>query len=375
VISRYILAVFLAALMVVVGISSYLYLNGRQSKVAVAPTKPTAAQPTPHAFVLPGTLYMTQSGALYSFSSGRFHQLTAENGWMQPSLTPDGNLLIVQRSAFYSDVYELNRYGRALRQLTSNGAPRRSYDTGDNHWSFYPRLTADGRTLFMSYDSPKYGYEVDLSVWSVPFGGSIRQGRLWTDSEGYTGGDIQPVPVPGGVIYTKYLRNYDGSISAQLWFTNRAGAFGHALTGADEDCREPTLSPAGNYLAMVCTYGKQIANLVIAPYGGGNIGARQAVITDQMVAQPQWAPDGSGIAYLAPALPDAPFQLFFISSLAYFPPAPSPVPTPSVIPGGPQGTPGPSPSPSPAPTPAPVKAIQMTSSLGLDATSTLAWAP
>jgi hypothetical protein len=377
-ISRFFLAAFLAVVMVVVGVSSYLYLDGRQSKVAVAPDKPTAAEPTPHAFVLPGTLYMTQSGALYSFSYGRFHQLTPEYGWMQPSLTPDGNLLVVRRTPFYSDVYEVNRYGLIMRQLTNNAAPRRSYDTGDNHWSFYPRMTGDGRTVFMAYDQPKAGYEVDMSIWSVPFGGSISRGTVWSDEytdPGYTGGDVQPIPVPGGVIYTRYDRNPDGSIIAQLWFTNRPGSYGWPLTTPGEDCREPSLSPALNYLAMICTFGKQISDLMIAPYAGGRLGARKAVITDQMVAQPVWAPDGSGIAYLAPAVPDAPFQLYFISSLAYFPPPPSPVPTPSVIPGGPQGTPAPSPSPSPAPTPPPVKAIQMTSSLGLDATSTLAWAP
>ena len=94
-----------------------------------------------------------------------------------------------------------------------------------------------------------------------------------------------------------------------------------------------------------------------------------------MVAQPTWAPNGSGIAYLAPALPDDPFQLYFLPSQAYFPPAPSPVPTPSVVPGGPQGTPAPSPTPSPASPPPAVKPIQLTTSLGFDATSPIAWAP
>jgi hypothetical protein len=378
VIPRFLLGVFLAVVMVLVGVSSYLYLDARKSKIALAPQKPTAAQPTPHAFVPSGTLYLTQSGALYSYSSGRFHELTGESGWMQPSLTPDGNLLIVKRSGFYSDVYELNRYGTVMRQLTNNAAPRRSFDTADYHWSFYPRITPDGKTVFMSYDKPKTGYEVDLSIWSMPLAGPITRGQVWSDEAtdpGYTGGDIQPFPVPGGIVYTRYDRNPDGSIIGQLWFTSRAGSFGKALTRPDEDCREPALSPAGNYLAMICTYGKQISNLVIAPLAGGNLGPRQAVITDQMVAQPTWAPDGSGIAYLAPALPDSPFQLYFISSLAYFPPPPSPVPTPSVIPGGPQGSPEPSPSPSPVPTPAPPKPIQMTVSLGFDATSTLAWAP
>lgn len=188
---------------------------------------------------------------------------------------------------------------------------------------------------------------------------------------------MQPVPVPGGIVYSKYLRNLDGTISSQLWFVNRPYPktlfAGNALTSAAEDCREPSLAPAGNYLAMICTYNKQISYLVIAPYSPGRLGARKIVIADQMVAQPTWAPDGSGIAYLAPALPDDPFQLYFIPSQAYFPPAPSPIPTPSVIPGGPQGTPEPSPTPSAAPPPPAVKAIQMTTSLGFDATSPIAW--
>jgi hypothetical protein len=375
VIPRVILGAFLAALMVVTGVATYLYLGSRQSKLAALPQKPTSASPSPHAFVLPGTLYLAQSGALYSLSAGRFHQLTQEQGWMQPALTPDGvNLLAVQRAAFHSDVFLLTRFGRPLRQLTANSARARSYDTGDNHWSFYPMLTADGRTLFMSYDSPKYGYEVDLSVWSVPFGASIRQGRLWTNSQGYTGGDVQPVPVAGGVIYSKYLRNPDGSITSQLWFTTRPGAYGVPLTSPGEDCREPSRSPDGLDFAMICTYGKQISNLVIAPWNGSRLGARQTVISDQMVAQPTWAPDGSGIAYLAPALPDGPFQLWFMPRTRYFPPVPSPVPTPSLVPGGPEGTPVPSPSPSPPPPPPVVNPIQITTDLGFDAASTMAWA-
>jgi hypothetical protein len=375
VIPRIVLGAFLAAVMVVMGTATYMFIGARQSKVAAAPEKPTLALPSPHAFILPGTLYLAQSGALYSLSGGRFHQLTTEDGWTQPELTPDGSyLLAVHKTAFYSDVFELTRFGRPLRQLTNNAAPRRSYDTGDNHWSFYPRLTADGKTLFMSYDSPKFGYEVDLSVWGMPFGGS-GPGKIWTDSQGYTGGDIQPVPVPGGIVYTKYLRNPDGSIISQLWFTNRPGALGKALTTPGADCREPSFSPDGRYIAMICTYTKQVSNLVIAPWLGSALGQTETVVSDQMVAQPTWAPDGSGIAYLAPALPDGPFQLWFAPRLRYFPPVPSPVPTPSLVPGGPEGTPVPSPSPSPLPPPPLVKVIQITSDLGLDASSTMTWAP
>jgi len=377
-IPRVVLGVCLAVLMVVTGVSTYLYIGTRQSKLAAAPIKPTAAQPTPRGFQLPGTLFVAQNGALYSLSHGRYHQLTPEAGWMQPSLMPDGNLLVVKRGTFSSDIYILNQFGLPLRQLTSNQAPRRSYDTGDNHWAFYPR-TADGRTIFLSYDKPKGGYEVDLSVWSMPVNGGLARGTDWSYSQGYTGGDFQPIPVPGGIIYTKYLRAFDGSIHSQIWFLNRPSPAeyqlyaGKAWTSAAEDCREPSVAPGGGYLAMICTFGKQISYLVIAPFAGSNIGARTIVLSDLMVAQPTWAPDGSGIAFLAPAIGDQPFQLWFLPRNAYFAPVPSPSPIPSPIPGGPVAVTTPSPIPSPSPPPV-IKPLQMSTSLAFDATSTMAWA-
>ena len=377
-ISRVVLGFVLAVVMVVTGVSTYIYIGTRHSRATAAPLKPTAAQPTPRGLMLPGTLFMSQQGALYSLNAGRYRQLTPEQGWMQPSLMPNGNLLVVKRGTFHSDIYILNQFGRPLQQLTANQAPRRSYDTGDNHWAFYPYSSPDGKTVFFSYDKPKGGYEVDLSVWSMPVNGGIARGTDWTYSQGYTGGDFQPIPVPGGIIYTKYLRSPDGTIHSQIWYQTRPAPgtlyAGKSWTNPAEDCREPSVAPGGGYLAMICTYGKQISYLVIAPFKGANIGARQIVISDLMVAQPAWAPDGSGIAFLAPAIGDQPFQLWFLPRLAYFQPVPSPVPTPSPIPGGPQNSPSPVPSPSPTPAPV-IKPIQMSTSLAFDATSPLAWAP
>jgi hypothetical protein len=372
VISRVILGVVLAIVTAVGSVSSYLYLDLRQSKVAVAPAKPTAAQPTPRAFFPTGTIYLSQNGAIYSYSFGRFRQLTPEEGWMQPSLMPDGRLLVVKRGVFSSDVFVMNSFGRILGQLTNNAAPKRSYDTGDNHWAFFPRITADEKTIFLSYDEPKGGYEVDMSVWSMPaIPNGIARGTNWSDALGYTGGDMQPIPVHGGIIYTKYLRAPDGSIYSQIWFESQPSPGniygGKPLTSQDMDCRSPAVSPDGGAIAMVCSYGKQISQLLIAPFAGSAIGPTRAIVTDQLVAQPVWAPDMSGIAYLAPAVPDMPFQLWFLPVAAYNPPAPPASPSPS---------PGVTPSPAPSPTPAPpVKPIQVTVSVAFDATSPLAWAP
>ena len=376
-IARAILAVGLAILVVFGSTTSYLYLHSHQSRVVVPPQKPTAATPRAQAFTLPGTIYLEQSGAIYSLSIGRFHQLTPEDGWTQPSLFPDaGSLLAVRRYLMYSDVYRLTRFGNVVTQLTNNISPPRNPDPGAYHWSFFPRLSPDGRTIWMTYDEPKYGYDVVTSVWALPYGGSMRQARLWTISNDYTGGDVQPVPLPtGGIIYTKYSYGPDLKLVGQVWFTNRAGSAGRALTTPAEDCASPALSPDGSQIAMVCSYEKQISNLVIVPWNGSSMGARTTAISDQMVAQPIWAPNGSGIAYLAPGGPAAPFQLWWLPRLAYNPPAPSPVPTPSPTPGGPHNGPLPSPSPSPIPTPVVIKPIQVTSNLGFDATSPLAWAP
>ncbi len=377
-ISRFFLALGLCVLMLVSSFTMFVYLGGRQSKVAAPAQKPTVASPKPYAYILPGTLYLTQSGALYSLSSGRFHQLTPESGWTQPSLYPDNTfLLAVQKNELYSDVYIVTRFGQVVRQITNNTASSRDPDTGSRHWSFYPRLAPDMLTVFMSYDSPKFGYDVPFSIWGVPISGAPG-GRLWTNSNDYTGGDMQPIPLRGGgIMYTKYSYGPDGNLVGQLWLTTRptpSGNEGRPLTSTIDDCMSPSFSPDGRRVAMVCTYGRQIARLVIASWDGSNFGPLIGVITDQLVAQPVWAPDGSGIAYLAPGSGDAPFQLWFLPKDAYNPPPPPPTPVPTPTPGGPyHGTP-PSPTAAPPVLAPVVKPIQITTNAGFDATSPLAWA-
>jgi hypothetical protein len=390
VIPKFLLAGGLAVLMLVTGVGSYMYLDSRQSTVAAPPQLPTAASPSPGAFNLPGTLFLTQSGAIYSLSAGRFHQLTKEGGWSQLAPYPGGNLLAVKRSLLFSDIYVVSRLGRALKSLTHNTAT--GPDTGARHWSFYPRLSYNNKTLFMSYDKPKSGFDVPMTIWAVPLGQTINQGKQWTTSIDYTGGDMQPLPLKSGaLIYTKY-QYYNQRIISQIWISNvpekqyYCGAFcisvppgmtgvGRPLTRPDEDCMQPSLSPDGKTIAMICTHQTQVAYLTLASFNGSSMGVRRNLITTQMVAQPTWAPDGSGIAYLAPAQLGAGFQLWFLPKLAYAPPAPSPVPTIVPTPGGPVGTPAPSPTPSPAPPAIVVKPIQITTNLGFDATSPMVWLP
>jgi hypothetical protein len=377
--SRFLLALGLTIVMFVGGTTTFMYLGARHARTLAAPEKPTAATPRPQAFSLGGKLYLAQSGAIYSLSAGRFHQLTPEAGWSQPSLYPDGsNLLAVKTGAYWSDVYVLNPFGSPVRQVTNNQSRFGMRDPSLDHWSFYPRLSPDGGTLWMTYDGLKCDgcYDVSPAVYSMPFGGTIRQARAWTDGGYYTGGDQQPLPLSSSaVVYTRFDfasnidSNLDDKLVGMLWYTNRPNAVGRRLTGPAEDCREPALSPDGTQMAMICTYEKQVSYLTIASWNGSSLGARRTLISDQLVAQPTWAPDGSGIAYLAPGEPSGPFQLWFLPKAAYAPP-PAP-PPPSPTPGGPHN--GPLPSPTPSPPAPPVKPIQITTNAGFDATSPMAW--
>jgi hypothetical protein len=372
-IQRFVLALFLAVVMVVVGVSTYLYLGTKQSKVAAPPQKPTAATPRAQAFTLPGTLYVEQSGAIYSLSAGRFHQITPEAGWSQPAIFPNGNyLLAVKNGGYWSDVYALNLFGTIVNQFTFNQSRSGMIDPSLNHWSFYPRLSYDQSTLWMTYDGLKCDgcYDVQLAIWAQAYSGGIRSARAWTDGGYFTGGDVQPIPVPqGGIIYTKYSYGPDERLVGQLWYTNREGSYGTALTDPGEDCRTPSLAPSGTELVMICTYEKQVSYMTTASWNGSGLGPRKTILSSQMVAQPIFAPDGSGIAYFAPSSPDGPFQLWWLPKDAYEPPPPSPSPSPT--PGGPHN--GPLPSPSPPPPVPPVKPVQVTTNNGFDATSPMSW--
>ena len=371
-ISRFVLAAALVVLMIVSGSATYWILGSRTSKVGLAPSKPTATTPRPQAFTLPGTLYLSQEGALYSLNAGKFNELTAESGWMQPSLSANGDIVAVKRSAYYSDLYLLNPNGTVKRRITNNSQPRNS-DTGLYHWVFYPHVSADGKTIWLAYDKPKFAYDVVLSIWSMPYSGSLSSGRLWGNAADYTGGDVQPLPVRGGVLYTKYdyasryNPNLDARLTGMLFVTNGTTP-GRELTTPENDCRDPAISPDGTTVAMICTYMKQISYLTLASWNGSKLGPLRTILTDQIIAQPTWAPDGSGIAYLAPAAGQTgDFQLWWLPKAFYAPPTP-PVPTPT--PGGPYNGTLPTPTPPAAPV---VKPIQVTTNNGFDATSPLAW--
>lgn len=383
--ARLVAMLLIASVWAATGFAVYVYLGSHRSALASQAKRPGQGGPKDGPIQhLPGTLYLVQDGTLYRLQRGTFTVLLkspgGSAGWSQPAVTPDGqSLVVVRRDYAYSDLYLVDPAGNVQSQMTHDA----NKTVELNHWALYPRLSADGTTVFFSYD-PKdrlNNYNVVLAVWSAPLAGTVNQMKKWTTPNNYTGGDLQPSPLAaGGVIYTKYaFQQATNKIMGQVWLTTRAGAAGRPLTQPEEDCSQAILSPDGRRLAMICTGGKQLTTIEIASFDGTNVGPRQVIASGQLAGQPTWAPDGGSLVYLAAQGISGHFQLW-LQQLPQPPPPPvataSPVTLkPATPPRGarvasPTATPVPSPTPTVTPPP---KAVQLTTDLDFDATSTIAW--
>ena len=295
--------------MILFGFATYLTL-GQVHGPGVGRKPPAPLPSSKPAVILPGVIYLASQGTLFRFETGAFTQVGTAGGWTQPVLTPDGgHLVAVKRAGNVSDLYELGLDGSVQKQLTRNV----SSVVEVNHWAFYPRFSPDGSQLFFSTDKPKvYDYRVDLAVWSMPAAGGAQ--RQWTAPNYYTGGDVQPVPLAGGgLIYTKYAIDAGGESVSSIDLAPRALAASTSLTAPADRCAQPALSPDGSQLAMVCMNGARDAQLVVAPFDGKALGPRTVLVEGTLATAPAWAPDGSGLAYLAPGADDAGgrFQLWW----------------------------------------------------------------
>lgn len=267
---------------------------------------------------LPGTMYIAQQGAIYRFKDGSFKQITDGAGWTEPAVSPDGSRLVAVRRFFnYSDLYLLSSSGRVLRQLTHHS----SSQVEANHWAFYPAFSADGSSVFYSYDDkdPYASYRVDLSIFAIAADGSSAVVQ-WTTPNDYTGGDANPTPLhDGGIVYTKYSIDVNSQVHSQVWIVKRRGLAGTALTPPEDNCSQPALSPDESMLAMVCRHNDlQSTQLVVTRLDATamTIGPETVLVGGQLASAPAFSPDGKSIVFLAPVQTGEAFQLWTVPASA-----------------------------------------------------------
>ena len=155
--------------------------------------------------------------------------------WTQPRVLPDGSLLVIRRFDVYSDLYHVTRFGTRpqpddLRTTRRRATGRCSWTTGSSG----RRSARTATSVYFATDSPKpaprQSYEVDFSLWSAPLGNAVqhrRRGRRrcatrWSVPDMYTGGDIEPVPLPdGSLLYSSYANTGKGTVVTVLGLQTR----------------------------------------------------------------------------------------------------------------------------------------------------------
>lgn len=388
-------ALALAVLWGTTGLGVYKLLGSRRGTFAQQAARPdqVSSNVNPALARLPGTLYLVQGGALYRLQQGRFTRALAAGGWGQPSFLPSGQaLVLVKRDASgFSDLYRVDTAGHT-QQLTHNqgrGAIP-GVDPGaqlvTQYWAMFPRASPDGTQLYFATDRYKHvrccPFDVTMRLAQLPISGAgtpkfwtvdaVTQTDTHTEDGDYAGGDSRPVPLPGGgLLFVRYA--YEGTaVNSQLLLMRQARGALTPLTAPADRCDEPTLSPDGTRVAMVCSYGRQSTSIEVAAFNGTSLGARQVLVTGVQAAQPQWSPDGTQLLYFAPAGITGHFQLWSVAA-----PAALPTPAPTAKPVGRGRVPTPSPPLAAAAPPAAAVGappVQLTENLDFDATSPIAWA-
>ncbi len=303
------------ALMAVFGLVVYSVLGTLQTKTT------TTADPTQEQALvaLPGTVVLVQNGSIYSLHGLAFTKLATPSGnWYQVAPGPNGDLLAVDKGNGYSDLYLLSPSGQVLRRLLQESSPYYF----QNHFVFYPRMSANGQSVFYAYNwiDPSADYNVDFEIQSVPMANPGASPTQWSIPNNYTGGDVSPIPTAnGGLLYTSFdvSSSNDSYPYSQLTYVSSPEGNPVYLTTPAQNCSEPALNPAGNEVAMICVNNRlQRDTLEVASWNGTSLGTPTILSQGPMAASPCWSPTGNSLLFMNVPSRGDPFQLYWIPRAA-----------------------------------------------------------
>ncbi len=313
----------LLALMVASGLAANRTLAVLQSRATTAALVNTTSPQVR----LPGTIYVSQDGSIYAISGSGIRRLALPSGgnWTQPRVLADGTLLVIRRFDASSDLYHVTGSGHVLSRMTSNDPSTSNRTLQLDHWILWPSISPDGTQVYFATDAPKpapnQSYEVDFSLWSAPLGApftigdsGVNGGARWSVPDMYTGGDIEPVPLPNGsLLYASYANTGKGTVATVLGLQTDPNSPMRSLTTPQQDCGAPAVASDGMTVALVCTNAGQAASLEVATLEGNSLGPARVVVANCLCNSPSWSAAGDNLLYMNAADPNGNFGLWYIA--------------------------------------------------------------
>ncbi|MGQ9927894.1 MAG: TolB family protein [Chloroflexaceae bacterium] len=295
---------------------------------------------------LPGRLLFVRQGVIWQWRGREAAPLLGGGAAFQPAWDPAGErIAYIVRDNSFSDVWLADGAGRSLTRLTDNGSqapPNSLTRVTESRWAFYPAWSPDGMRVAVAMQArPPAGdppADAPLELMLLPVGPGAPL-PAYGDNEVSVGRSV--FLSDGSELIVTLARSGPGGRQG-LYRLDLLSGQTRALTGAPEGSYDPALLPDGSWLVFAAPrHGR--TDIFALPLTGDT----PVRLTDQgAVRAPVIAPDGRLLAFLAIAPGEPGFDLW-IAEL-------------SSEPGGALAA---------------SRSRRLTSGMGIDADSGLAWAP
>jgi TolB protein len=295
---------------------------------------------------LPGRLLFVRQGVIWQWRGREAAPLLGAGAAFQPAWDPAGErIAYVVRDNSSSDVWLADGAGQPLTRLTDNGSqapPNSLARVAESRWAFYPAWSPDGMRVAVAMQTrPPAGdplADATLELMLLPVGPGAPL-PAYGDGEVSVGRSVFLADGTGLIVT---LAGSGPTGRQELYRLDLVSGRVEVLTGAPEGSYDPALSPDGGWLVFAAPRNGRTDIFALPVTGGAPVR-----LTDQGAARaPVVSPDGRLLAFLAIAPGEPGFDLW-IAEL-------------SKEPGGALSA---------------GRSRRLTSGLGIDADSGLAWAP